>query len=104
MPQQLRSASRISAEPEGPITVKEHTRHRQRFLRAVIGVVRRIAVRGRVLRIVGGRIRIRLSVAARSRSHSMRGYPNGPLTVKHQGVPILQGGEELGSPVSYLCS
>ena len=21
-----------------------------------------------------------------------------------QGVPILQGGEELGSPVSYLCS
>ena len=72
MPQQLRSATRISAEPEGPITVKEHTRHRQRFLRAVGGIMRRIAVRGRVLRVVGGRLRIRMSVAAWSRSHSSR--------------------------------
>jgi len=72
MPQQLRSATRISAEPEGPITVKEHTRHRQRFLRAVIGIVRRVAVRGRVMRLLGGRLRLRISVAARSRSHSSR--------------------------------
>lgn len=26
------------------------------------------------------------------------------ITVKHQGVPILQGGEELGPLVTYLCS
>lgn len=64
MPQQLCSATRISAEPEGPITVKEHTRHRQRFLRAALGLLRRLAVRGRVMRLFGGRLRIRLSVAA----------------------------------------
>ena len=68
MPQQLCSATRISAESEGPITVKEHIRHKQRLLRAVLGLLRRLAVRGRVLRIVGGRIRVRISVAARSQS------------------------------------
>ena len=72
MPQQLCSTTRISAEPEGPITVKEHTRHRQRFVRAAIGVMRRLAVRGRVMRMFGGRLRLRISVAARSRSHSSR--------------------------------
>ena len=72
MPQQLRSATRISAGQEVPITVKEHTRHRQRLLRAVLGMMRRIAVRGRVMRVVGGRLRLRISVAARSRSHSSR--------------------------------
>ena len=39
-------------------------------MQAVIGIMRRIAVRGRVMRIIGGRMRVRLSVAARSRSHS----------------------------------
>lgn len=68
MPQQLRSTTRISAEPEGPITVKEHTRHKQRLLRAVVGLMRRFAVRGRVVRVIGGRLRLRVSVAARSRS------------------------------------